>query len=128
MNETKKPHKTYGPYSVVREAGPFVFVSGQIGIDPETGKASPDAAIQTAQAIANIERALHLVGLELSDVVDTTVFVTDMSDFASVNEAYTACFREPFPARACVAVAEFPRLNGNVALCVEIKATALKRA
>lgn len=127
MSQTEKPQKTYGPYSIVAEAGPFVFVSGQVGIDPETGTANPDVAVQTDQAIRNLASALDTVGLELSDVVDTTVFVTDMGDFATVNDVYAQHFTPPYPARACVAAAELPRVGGEVALQVEIKAIALKR-
>ena len=126
--KTEKTQKTYGPYSVAREAGPLVFISGQIGVNPDTGTTEPDSALQTHQVIRNLETALQSVGLTLSDVVDTTVFLTDMSDFSAVNSAYAEHFSQPYPARACVAVAELPRLGGDVALKVEIKATAMRRA
>jgi len=118
--------KTFGPYSAVRTAGPFAFVSGQVGVDPVTGQAPDSCAAQIAQAVRNMERLLTDAGSSLQDVVQTTVFLTDMDDFPVLNEQYTALFREPFPARACVAVRELPRV-GNVPLRVEIAATAWRQ-
>ncbi|HEV7454966.1 MAG TPA: Rid family detoxifying hydrolase [Candidatus Saccharimonadales bacterium] len=119
--------KKYGPYSVVRKAGPFVFVSGQIGINPQTGAASADVSEQTLQALANVASALGTVGLGLEHVVDTTVFLTNMADFEAVNKAYAGQFSEPYPSRACVGVAGLPHV-GDVPLRVEIKVIAMEAA
>ena len=92
-----------GPYSQGIDAGPFVFVSGQLPVDPATGEI-PDGA--TAQA----ERAiLAAAGLGLEHVAKTTVFLSDLADFAAVNEVYARSFSAPFPARSCVQVAALPR-------------------
>jgi 2-iminobutanoate/2-iminopropanoate deaminase len=100
-----------------------VFVSGQVGIDPETGTASTGVGEQTTQALTNVATALGTVGLGLGHVVDATVFLTDMNDFAAVNEAYAAQLAEPYPTRTCVGVADLPHV-GDVPLQVEIKVTA----
>jgi 2-iminobutanoate/2-iminopropanoate deaminase len=141
MSDPNKPKK-YGPYSVVRTAGPFVFVSGQVGIDPTTGVAPEGVTGQTEQAMRNVAAALGTVGLGLGNVVDTTVFLTDVEgDFADFNTAYAgalqAAYRDTdpgipdeamaarYPARACIGVAGLPPV-GNVPLVVEVKATAMR--
>jgi 2-iminobutanoate/2-iminopropanoate deaminase len=121
---TASAPKKYGPYSTIRRAGAFVFVSGQLGIDPQTGIASADPGEQTTQALTNVATALDAVGLGLEHVVDATVFLTNMDDFAAVNEAYAAQLSEPYPTRACVAVADLPHV-GDVPLQVEIKVIAM---
>ncbi len=123
--DNHKP-RTFGPYSPLRRAGPFAYISGQIGVDPDSGRAAADCAAQTAQAIQNLEHILATAGLSLHDVVQTTVFLTNMADFPVVNEQYAALFAEPFPARACVAVRELPRVGG-VPLRIEIAAVAWKQ-
>ncbi|HSX16571.1 MAG TPA: Rid family detoxifying hydrolase [Patescibacteria group bacterium] len=115
--------KKYGPYSLTRRVGDIVFVSGQVGINPETGVASTDVGEQTTQVLKNIAAALGTLGLGLGDVVDATVFLTNMDDFATVNAAYAAQLSEPYPTRACVGVADLPHV-GEVPLLVEIKAIA----
>lgn len=128
MNEaTHNITKTFGPYSSVREAGAFVFVSGQVGIDPDTGTAAPDAQGQTRQALLNAATALQQVGLTLHDVASTTVYLTDMGHFQAVNNEYAQHFTAPFPARACVAVAELPRVGNGTPMFVEIALIAQKR-
>lgn len=115
--------KTYGPYTPVRRAGNLLFVSGQIGVDPATGSVSASIEAQTTQALRNMEEALKAAGASLNDLVKTTVFLTDMGNFAAMNEAYADIFTPPRPARSAVAVRELPRVPGGT-LLVEIEAIA----
>jgi 2-iminobutanoate/2-iminopropanoate deaminase len=100
-----------GPYSQAVLAKPFLFVSGQLSIDPATGEfVSGGVAEQAEQAIVNLAAVLAAAGLTLADVVKTTVFLTDMADFAAVNEVYARHFTGPvLPARCAVAVAALPK-------------------
>ncbi|MDR1186459.1 MAG: Rid family detoxifying hydrolase [Bifidobacteriaceae bacterium] len=100
-----------GPYSQAVVAGPFVFVSGQLALDPATGAlVGADAGEQAAQALRNVAAILGEIGLGLDDAVKTTIFLTDMADFAAVNAAYAEHFdHEPRPARSTVAVAGLPK-------------------
>jgi 2-iminobutanoate/2-iminopropanoate deaminase len=113
-----------GPYSQAVAAGPYVFTSGQIGLDPLSGQlVNGDAAEQTRQVMANLAAVLAAAGLSFADVVKTTIFLTDMNDFAAVNEVYGESFEDaPPPARSTVAVAALPR-----GARVEIEAIALHR-
>lgn len=115
----------YGPYSPVRHAGNYFFISGQIGSNPETKHADPDIAAQTAQAMDNLMAALASCGLKASDVVKTTVFLIDMADFTTVNKIYMSYFNEPRPARSCVEVAGLPVVS-DTELMIEIEAVAYK--
>jgi 2-iminobutanoate/2-iminopropanoate deaminase len=113
-----------GPYVQAVAASPFLFASGQIALDPATGQlVDGDAAAQTRQAMANVAAVLAAAGLAFADVVKTTVFLTDMADFAAVNAAYAECFEgAAVPARSTVAVAALPRGSA-----VEIEVVALRR-
>jgi 2-iminobutanoate/2-iminopropanoate deaminase len=112
-----------GPYSQAIRAGDFVFLSGQIGIDPEAGKiTAKDAVGQTTQALKNIRAILTAAGLTSEHVVKTTIFLADINDFASVNEAYGEFFHEDPPARSTVQVARLP-MDAKV----EIEAIAMRR-
>ncbi len=113
-------------YSPVREAGELVFAAGQIGADLATMTASPDIAVQVEVALKNLTNALATVGLGLSDVVKTTVFLADMGDYSAMNEVYLKHFAAPRPARSCVAVRELPRVVPGVDLKIEIEAVAVK--
>jgi 2-iminobutanoate/2-iminopropanoate deaminase len=115
----------FGPYSLVRRAGQYIFVSGQVGVDPTTGTAQPDITNQTKQVLQNLESALQSAGLDMNTVVKTTVFLTDMHDFEAMNAVYVAFFDAPRPARSTVAVKELPRVGGGVPLRVEIEAIAM---
>ncbi len=100
-----------GPYSQAIDSGAgLVFVSGQLPIDPATG-AFPEGGVaqQTRQSILNAQAILREAGLELSNVVKTTVFLADMGDFAAMNEVYGQFFSQPFPARSAVAVKTLPK-------------------
>jgi 2-iminobutanoate/2-iminopropanoate deaminase len=111
-----------GPYSQAIRAGNTVYLSGQLGIDPKTGKIV-DGGIeaQTRQALENIKGVLFAAELSLASVVSTQVFLADMSDFAKMNGIYASYFAEPYPARVCVAVKQLPK-DG----IVEIAAVAVK--
>lgn len=98
-----------GPYAQAVRAGGFVFTSGQIPVDPRTGVFPPDAEGQAAQALENVKNLLAAAGCGMDDVVKTTVFLTDMGDFPVFNAVYARYFREPFPARSCVAVSALPK-------------------
>ena len=120
--ETKNAPAAIGPYSQGIAAGSMVFVSGQLPIVPETGELhSDDIGEQTAQSMRNIAAILQEAGCTLKDVVKTTIFLKDLSDFAQVNAAYAAFFPENAPARACVQVAKLPKDAR-----VEIEAIAVK--
>ena len=119
---TERAPKAIGPYSQAIEVGNFVFVSGQIPVDPITGLIQPTIESAATQSLENLKAILDKAGLTLEDVVKTTIFLSDMSNFAAVNEVYGKYFKEPYPARSCVAVKELPK---NV--LVEIEAIAIKK-
>ena len=99
-----------GPYSQAIRAGDFIFYSGQIPINPSSGTLI-DGGIeaQTHQVMQNMRAMLHASGCEFSNIVKTTIYLTDLDDFATVNEIYGECFSEVPPARACVQVAALPK-------------------
>jgi len=98
-----------GPYSHAVQAGDFLFTSGQIPLDPETGKlVGGDIEAQARRVFQNIEAVLQAAGMDFGNVVKTTVFLTDLSDFAAFNALYGILFPEAPPARSCVQVAALP--------------------
>ncbi|UKK49596.1 RidA family protein [Prevotella sp. E9-3] len=99
-----------GPYSQAVQTGNLIFCSGQLPIDPATGK-FPEGGIkeQTRQSLLNISRILEQEGLSLSNVVKTTVLLADISDFAAMNEVYAEMFKAPFPARSAFSVRDLPK-------------------
>lgn len=119
---------SYGPYTPVQQAGNFYFVSGQIGVNPETKTAPADIAGQVEQTLTNMASVLASAGLQLEDVVKTTVFLTDIGYFSAMNEVYEKHFAAPRPARSAIAVRELPRVAGDTQLLVEIEAVAYKDA
>ena len=107
---TEKAPAAIGPYSQAIESNGMVFVSGQLPIDPETGVfASSDIMGQTRQSLTNMRNILESEGLYLSNVLKTTVFLSDMNNFAAMNEVYSSFFSSPFPARSAVAVKTLPK-------------------
>ncbi|MGM9800464.1 MAG: RidA family protein [Muribaculaceae bacterium] len=118
---TTKAPGAIGPYSQAIDAGPFLFISGQIPVNPETGAIAEGITAQTAQSIANIKAILAEAGLTIDNVVKTTVFLADMGDFAAMNAVYAENFTAPFPARSAVAVKELPKQ-----VLVEIEVIAAK--
>ncbi len=102
--------KAIGPYSPAVRAGHLLFVSGQIPIDPATGQMiDGDITAQTRRVLDSIGALLNAAGLSFANVVRTTVFLADMSDFGAVNQVYGTYFVEPYPARATVQVARLPK-------------------
>ena len=107
---TDKAPGAIGPYSQAIKTGGMIFCSGQIPIDPVTGEfVSNDIAEQTEQVLKNLSAVLEAGGTNLGNVVKTTVFLSDMSDFAAMNEVYGRYFSENKPARATVQAARLPR-------------------
>lgn len=119
---TDRAPQAIGPYSQAIQAGNFLFISGQIPLNPEDGTiVSHNIEKQTHQVLKNIEAILTEAGYSLSDVVSTTVFLKDMSDFETVNTIYGQYFKHPFPARCAVEVGRLPK-----DVKVEIEAIAYK--
>ncbi len=99
-----------GPYSQATTAGNLVFLSGQLGLNPATGAfVEGGVTEQTRQALENVSAILAVAGLSFANVVKTTVFLSDMGDFADMNAEYAKHFAEPFPARSAVAVKTLPK-------------------
>ena len=99
-----------GPYSQAVCAGGFVYVSGQIPLDPATGEfAGPDIRTQTRQSLKNIAAILAAAGSGMDRVVNTTVLLKDIGDFAAMNEVYAEAFTAPYPARAAFEAAALPK-------------------
>ncbi|MBW2504034.1 MAG: RidA family protein [Deltaproteobacteria bacterium] len=108
--ETEKAPAAIGPYSQAIIAGNLVFCSGQIPLDPKTGDiVAGGIGAQTRQVMANLSAVLKEAGLGFSDVVKATIYLTDLNDFAVVNEIYATYFSEIPPARACVEVSALPK-------------------
>ena len=102
--------KAIGPYSPAVKLGDFVYVSGQLPIDPESGEIKGTTIEeQTRQAIANLENVLAEMNLELRHIVKTTVFMSDLNEFEAFNNEYAKAFVQPYPARSCVQVAALPK-------------------
>ena len=107
---TKNAPAAVGPYSQAIDCGDFVFLSGQIPLVPETGLvAKGGLEAQAHQMFANIRAVLAEAGMSLSNVVKTTVFMTDLSQFAAFNAIYAEYFKAPYPARSCVEVSALPK-------------------
>ncbi len=114
--------KAVGPYSQAIEKNGILFVSGQLPIDPLTGEFPSGGATECFEQIfKNIKAILDEAGYTFDDVVKTTVFLTDMADFADLNEVYSLYFDEPFPARAAFAVKELPKQARAEAEVIAIK-------
>lgn len=119
--ESLEAPKAIGPYSQAIAGRSMVFCSGQLGLDPDTGKlVGPDVISQTRQALNNLEAVLQKAGLTLEHVAKTTVYVTDLNDFSKINTVYAKAFGKQKPARATVQVAGLP-MGG----LIEIDAIAL---
>lgn len=118
--KTAKGPKAIGPYCSAVLYGDTVYMSGVIGVDPETGKPAEGGTLgQAKQAFENIRTILGELGLEMDDVLKTTVFLTNLGDFAEVNKLYDAAFGPNYPARSCVEVSKLP-----MGLSIEVECIA----
>jgi len=118
---TEQAPAAIGPYSQAIKTGNLIFTSGQIPVDPATGKiVEGGVARQVERAIANLQAVLNAAGATLEDVVKTTLFIKDMNDFGTVNEVYGRYFVKEPPARSCVEAARLPK-----DVLVEIEAVAV---
>lgn len=120
--KTDKAPIAIGPYSQAIIAGDFVFTSGQMPINPQNGEIEVDIVAQTRQSLDNVQNVLVASACSLADVVKTTVFIKNMNDFPVINQIYSECFSEPFPARSCVEVARLPK-----DVLIEIEAVAVSK-
>lgn len=106
---TKKAPGAIGPYSQGIKIGKFVFTSGQLPMDPESGELIDDIKKATARSLDNVKAILEEAGSSMENIIKTTIFVKDLDDFAAVNEVYGTYFNEEPPARSCVQVAKIPK-------------------
>lgn len=98
-----------GPYSQAIDTGTMVFASGQLPVDPVSGTIPTGIEAQTLQSLKNVKAILEQAGLTMDNVVKTTVYLSDMANFAAMNAIYSTFFNEPYPARSAVAVRELPK-------------------
>lgn len=120
--QTDQAPEAIGPYSQAIQIGNALYLSGQLGIDPATGKLVDGGVIaQAKQALSNVQAICNAAGFSLADVVQVQVFLANIADFKAVNEIYKEFFKEPYPARAAFAVGALP-----VGGAVEILAVAAK--
>ena len=111
-----------GPYSQAIKEGGFVYVSGQIPVDPATGKVPETMQDQARQALENLRNVVEASGSTMGDVVKVTVVLTDMGSFPEVNAVYSGFFSEPYPARSCIGASALPK-----GVKIEIDAVARSR-
>ena len=118
---TEKAPAAIGPYSQAVATEHLIFTSGQIGIHPLTGQLRPGIVEQTHQVLENLAAVLDAAGSGMGHIVKTTIFLTDIAEFSTVNEIYAQAFQEDPPARSTVQVAALP-----LGALIEIEATALR--
>lgn len=119
---TDQAPKAIGPYVQAVQAGPFLYMAGQVAFDPETMQiVEGNVAVQTERVLKNLQAILEAAGYSLPDVVKTTVFLKNMNDFQAMNEVYGQFFSTTPPARSTVEVARLPR-----DVLVEIEAVAYR--
>ncbi len=111
-----------GPYSAAVEANDFVFISGQLPIDPATGAIINDIKTATRQVLINIQAILKKTDLDMSDIVKTTIFLKNITDFPVVNEIYAGFFPEEPPARSTIEASVLPK-----GALIEIEAFAIRK-
>jgi 2-iminobutanoate/2-iminopropanoate deaminase len=120
ISTTKAPG-AIGPYSQAIEVGNLLFISGQIPVDPSTGKVADEVKEQARQSLTNLSNIIKEAGYTMNDVVKTTVFLENIADFSAVNEVYDTFFEGDFPARSAVSVKALPK-----GVKLEIEAIASK--
>lgn len=118
---TSKAPAAIGPYSQGKDTSNFVFTSGQLPINMETGNMETEIKAATKASLENVKSIIEEAGLTMADVVKTTVFISDMENFGEMNEVYATFFGENAPARSCVQVARLPK-----DALVEIEAIAVR--
>ena len=118
---SSKEFPVSGPYSAAVEANDMVFISGQIPIDPATGEIITDIRLATKQVLTNIQMLLKKTGLDMSNIVKTTIFLKNMSDFPIVNEIYAGFFPDEPPARSTIEASVLPKNS-----LIEIEAVAIR--
>jgi 2-iminobutanoate/2-iminopropanoate deaminase len=106
---TKNAPAAIGPYSQAISSNGFVFISGQLPVNPENNVMPEGIEAQTEQSLRNIKSILESAGLSFNNVVKTTVFLKDMNDFNAMNNIYKKAFSEPYPARVAIEVARLPK-------------------
>ena len=111
-----------GPYSHAAKANGFIYISGQLGLDPATGSLTEGVKAQTRQSLENVKTILEGCGSDLQHVVKTGIFLDDINDFGAVNAIYGEYFTDELPARSCVEVAKLPK--GGL---VEIEVIAVEK-
>jgi 2-iminobutanoate/2-iminopropanoate deaminase len=115
---TENAPAAIGPYSQAITSGDTIYLSGQLGLDPQTGKlADGGIAAETKQANENIKAVLTAAGSSLANVVKADVYLADMNEFSKMNEVYATYFSEPYPARVTIAVKALPK-DGRVEISV----------
>ena len=124
VNDVPALGKVLGPYSRAAWAGDILYLSGQLGQDPATGKmVEGGVAAETEQLLKGVSAVLNAAGLSMGDVVKANVFLTDMNDFAAMNKVYETFFEAPYPARSTIGIAALP---GGAHVEIEFVATAAK--
>lgn len=118
---TDKSPAAIGPYSQGLDAGNIVFVSGQIPVNVETGTMADTIEEQTAQSLNNVKNILAANGLTMANVIKTSVFLSDLNDFAAMNKVYETFFTAPYPTRSCVQVAAIPKGAKIEIECIAVK-------
>ena len=118
---TPKAPAAIGPYSQGIDTGVFIFVSGQLPLDPASGTMPADPSAQARQSMENVKAVLEAAGSSVAKVVKMTLFLQNLEHFAAINEVYASFFSGSFPARSCVQVARLPK-----DALVEIEAIAVK--
>ena len=120
--ETSNAPDAIGPYSQAISAGPFLFVSGQLGLDPQTGElVDPDFELQARQALENINQIVLAAGYHMNQIMSVDIYISNISNFTKLNDIYQEFFGDHQPARAVVEVSSLPKRAG-----VEIKCIAYK--
>ena len=122
ITATQKAPAAIGPYSQAVSTGAFVFVSGQLGIDPQTGElVSPDFELQARQALENVKQIVLASGCRMDHVVSVDIYISNLSNFSKLNELYEEYFEDPLPARAVVEVNGLPKRAGVEIKCIVCK-------